>query len=275
MLASAIDKFYLKLGFEVFSPTHKELDVLNFKMVNSVISSFRPDYVFHTAALHVEACEENPDLALKTNALASQNIAKICQRIGSKLGYISSCGLFSDQIKYYNESDRVVLKTVYARTKYEGEAYSIKECENTFVIRPGWLFGGSISHKKNFVFQRYRDAKNSPVLKSAKDKFGCPTYIDDLVSKIDEIIKMGKSGIYHVTNSGGCSRAEYVKKIIDCCNLEAVVEFVDSGSFPRKANVPDCELLENLNIKSLRVVQLPPWEDAIERYTKIMLREIK
>lgn len=274
MLASVIEKFYSEKNAKIIAPSHEELDVLDCVRLNQAISNFKPDLVFHTAALHVNDCEENPELAFKLNAWATMNLARICQKFKTRFVYISSCGYFGDEIKYYSEYDPVILMTIYARSKYQGEVLAIKECENTFAIRPGWLFGGSINHNKNFVYQRYKEAKKSPTLKSANDKYGCPTFVEDLVIKIDEILNTQIPGIYHVTNSGGCTRFEYIKKIIESCGLKTEVIAVDSSNFTRKANVPNCELLYNWNLKYLGLSPMPSWEDAIERYVKQIFEEI-
>ena len=274
MLASQVEAFYLKKKDKVLAPTHAELDILDYVAVKNTVSSFKPDYVFHTACLHVDACEENPELAFRLNAQASGNLARICSEFNAILIYISSCGYFGDEIKYYSEQDPVVLKTIYARSKYQGEVLSFKECKKTFVIRPGWLFGGSIQHKKNFVYQRYLEALEYSVIKSAEDKHGCPTFVNDLVEKIDEVLQTQHYGLYHITNSGGCTRFEYVKKIIDACGLKTKVMPVDSKSFSRKAQVPNCELLYNFNLKQLGLSPMPPWEDAIDRYVEIMSKQI-
>lgn len=274
MLGSCIEAFYLKNGDKVLAPAHAELDILDYNRLQDAISSFKPDYVFHTAALHVNDCEENSELAFRLNTEASVNLARLCLKHNALLVYISSCGYFGDEIKYYSESDPVVLKTVYARTKYEGEQLSMQENKKTFAIRPGWLFGGRITHKKNFIYQRYQEAKVSSIIKSASDKYGCPTYTEDFVNKIEEVINTGQFGLYHLTNNGGCTRAQYVKKIIESCNLKTEVQAVDSSYFPRRANTPNCELLNNLNLIKLGLAPMPPWQDAIERYTKIMFKEI-
>ncbi len=274
MLASAIEEFYGKKEAEVVAPTYLELNVLDRINVGEIISTFKPDYVFHTAALHVNDCEENPEMAYKLNAWATGNLAKVCEKVGARFIYISSCGYFGDEIKYYSEYDPVVLKTVYARSKHQGEVLAIRECEKTFAIRPGLLFGGSIRQPKNFAYQRYLEALKKPILQSAGDKYGSPTYVEDLALKIDDILKADVAGLYHVSNGGGCSRFEYVQKIIESCGLKVKVEPVDSSHFPRKANVPDCEMLNNFNLKFLGIELLPSWEEAIERYCKIMVKEI-
>lgn len=274
MLATELESFYTQQGADVTAPTHQQLDITEWTVVSKAITDFRPRYVFHTAAMHVDACEEDPEMAFKANAWASANLARACNNSGARFIYISSCGYFGDEIKYYSEYDPVVLKTVYARSKHQGEVLALKECGMTFAVRPGWLFGGSIKHKKNFVYQRYLEARAKPFLQSAEDKYGSPTYTADLVIKIDEILKTDQPGLYHVTNGGGCTRADYVKKIIESCGLKTTIEPVDSRLFPRKANVPDCEMLHNWNLKFLGLSPMPAWEEAIERYSRIMLEEI-
>ena len=274
MLATALESYYRANGVEVKAPTHAELDVMDRKAVADALAAFKPDQVFHTACLHVDASENDPELAYKLNSWASAQLARACAKQKIELIYISSCGYFGDEVKPYSEYDPVVLKTVYARSKYEGEVLALRENSRTYAIRPGWLFGGSVKHKKNFVYQRYLEAQKNQILKSAGDKFGTPTLVEDLVPKIDEIVKTGETGLYHVTNSGGGSRADYVKQIVKSCGLKTAVEAVDSSAFPRRANVPNCEILHNWNLKYLGLAPLPTWEEAIDRYVKVMFKEL-
>lgn len=274
MLATALEEFYRGQGSEVSAPTYLELNVLDHQGVAGAIAALKPDYVFHTAALHVNDCEDNPEMAYKLNTWATRNLARVCQMKGSRLVYISSCGYFGDEVKYYSEYDPVVLKTVYAKSKHGGEVAAFQECENVYAIRPGLLFGGSIKQPKNFAYQRYLEGQKRPVVQSAGDKYGSPTYVADLALKINDILQADTPGLYHMTNGGGCSRAEYVTRILSACGLETKVETVDSSHFPRKANVPNCEMLNNLNLKYLGISLLPSWEDAIGRYCQLMLKEI-
>lgn len=75
----------LKGGYEIFgidkgSQNGKDykyfnIDITDHKKVKEVISSVNPDYIVHCAALtNVDFCEENYELAVKVNALATKNI---------------------------------------------------------------------------------------------------------------------------------------------------------------------------------------------------------
>lgn len=274
MLASEIESFYFKKGFEVFAPTHQELDITDISSLEQSVLTYKPHYIFHTAALFPDFCEDNTDLAFKVNSWATKNLARISQKIDSTFVYISTCGLFGDEIKYYSEYDKVELKTIYAHSKYLGETLGAMECKKAYIIRPGWLFGGNKYHNNNFVYQRYLEALKSSIIDTAGDKYGSPTYTGDLVKKIEKVLEVNLPGTYHITNSGCGRRADYVKKIIKSFKLKTKVRVVDSSYFPRRADVPACEMLNNLNIKFIGLCPLPPWQEAVERFVRIMLKKI-
>lgn len=270
MLATDISKTWSTAGYKVIGLSHKQLDIIDPEAVRIAVDQFKPDIVINTPGISVDACEAEPEVGYKIHAWAAQNIATQCQRVGAECVYISTCGLFGDNTKFYSEYDPVELKTKYATSKYYGEQLSALKCQKLFVIRPGWLYGGEISHSRNFVQQRYLEARNSTSMVSATDKFGSPTYTVDLAEKLLEIVQAEQHGLYHITNSGEASRYEYVKFIIDCFGMDTVVEPVDSSFFQRTAPVPDCEMLDNLNIKFLGLNPMPSWQDAIERYVWVL-----
>ena len=274
MLAMDLAAYYREKDCNVFAPSRKELDVLKTSQIFNIVSEFRPNLIFHTAVYHVEPSEENPEIAFNVNALSTQKLAKAAQKINATFIYISTCGLFGDDIKPYSEDDNVVLKTEYAKSKYEGENLAVRECDRLFVVRPGWLFGGAFTHKRNFVYQRYLEAKDKNVLQSANDKYGSPTYTIDLIRKMDELINSRYYGTYHLANEGSATRADYVEKIVKTFDLSTNIERVDSSNFPRKADVPNCEILKNLNSERLSFSKMPHWEESIERFIHEIRKDI-
>ena len=266
MLATDLARVWAASGYQVVGLSHAQLDVTQHSQVQNALRQVKPDVVVNTSGIGVDTCEVDPEQGYLLHTWAAQALARQCQRIGAAYVYISTCGLFGDEIKFYSEYDAVCLKTQYARSKFMGEQQAVQACERSFIIRPGWLFGGSPSHPRNFVYQRFLEAQKSPVLRSADDKFGCPTFTEELAAKILEVVESEECGLYHMTNSGCASRYEYVKCIVEAFGLSAEVEPVDSSSFPRAAPVPDCEMLENLNLKFLGLAPLEPWQDAVARY---------
>ena len=266
MLAVDLARVWSDAGFQVTGLSHARLDITQPDQVRQAIEQEKPDIVVNTPGIGVDTCELDPEKGFHLHSWAAANLARQCERAGAACVYISTCGLFGDKVKFYSEYDPVQLKTQYARSKLLGEKASLEYCSRTFVFRPGWLFGGTVEHQRNFVYQRYQEACQKPLLTSASDKFGCPTFTRDLATKMLEIVESEEYGLYHVTNSGSASRHEYVKFIVESFGLDTPVEPVDSSSFPRVAAVPDCEMLENLNIKFLGLDPMAPWQDAIQRH---------
>ena len=266
MFATDLAKVAATAGFQVTGLSHAQLDVTQINQVRQALEQFKPDVVAYTPGISVDICEAQPEDGYLIHTWGAGSVARQCQRIGAAMVYISTCGLFGDEVKFYSEYDAVELKTSYALSKYHGERAAMEGCERTFVIRPGWLFGGTPEHKRNFVCQRFAEAQREPVLRSATDKFGNPTYTVELAKKLLELMETDEYGLYHVTNQGKASRYEYVKCIIEAFGLSNPVEPVDSSAYPRVAPVPDCEMLANLNLKFLGLEPMSYWEEAIHRY---------
>ena len=50
--------------------------------------------------------------------------------------------------------------------------------------------------------------------------------------------------------------------------LTTVVEEVDSSHFPRRAPVPNCEMLTSFNLGYAGLPPLPPWQEALSCYVR-------
>lgn len=272
MLATDLAEVAARRGYEVIGLSHGQLDITQADAVRETLTSLRPDVVVNTPGLAVDVCEESPERGYRTHTWAPMQMAGACQRLGATMVYVSTCGLFGDEVRAYSEYDAVVLKTHYARSKYLGEEAVRQACDRALIIRPGWLFGGSPSHRRNFVYQRYLEAKDKPVLRSAGDKFGSPTYTADVAERLIELLEAQRYGIYHVANEGGGSRYDYVKCIVEAFGLSTVVEKVDSSQFPRLAPVPDSEMLTSLNLRFAGIAPLEPWQEAIRRFVAQLKR---
>lgn len=268
MLATDLTRVAEARGHAVRALAHHELDVTRPADVRAAVEAFRPEAVVQAVGLAVDFCEQCPDEAMRVHAWGTACVARECERVGAAFVAVSSCGLFGDEVRFYDEYDAPVLKTQYARSKHEAERLARTLCRRAYVVRPGWLFGGRLGHARNFVVQRWEEARRVSVVKSAGDKFGSPTFTEDLAGRILELLDTDAYGLYHVTNSGGGSRYDYVRHVVESFGLATPVERVDSSHHPRVAPVPACEMLDNLNTAFLGLPPLPPWQEAVTRYVK-------
>jgi len=254
-------------GWEPVALTRQQLDITDTKALTNKLSEIRPYAVVNTVGPLVDICEEQPALADQINIEIPERCAQLCQKIDAIFVHLSTCGVFGNEVRYYTEKDPVVLKTEYARSKYEGEKAVLAACHRSIVVRPGWMYGATLEHKKNFVAARLREAAGKDHMQSATDKVGCPTWTADAADAVLQMIQIdGLHEVIHLNNTGGGSRAEYVQQIVKSASLDVEVEGVDSSAFPRNAEVPDCELLDNGRLNSLLNEPMPDWRDSLGKY---------
>jgi dTDP-4-dehydrorhamnose reductase len=253
---------------EIAPYTRDELDVRDREAVRRVVGEEKPDVIVHTAAAtNVDQCEREPDWAYAVNTVGTWNVALAAADIDACIAYVSTCGVF-DGLKGapYTEVDQPHPLTHYHRSKREGEGIVATICRKHFIVRPGWLFGGMPTHRRNFVANRLREASGKSEIVSAKDKFGSPTYTVDFAATLMRLIDAEAYGLYHLTNVGFASRYEYVREIIDVLGLPSTVRAVDSGFFPRSAPVPSCEALDNMYLRLQGFGTMRPWQEALRDY---------
>ena len=76
------------------------------------------------------------------------------------------------------------------------------------------MFGGKGKDKKfvGKIASMCLDT-NGAEIKAVDDKFGCPTYAVDLLAAVKTLIQSGFYGVYHLVNSGSCSRYDVAVEI--------------------------------------------------------------
>lgn len=274
MFATDLAREAGRAGLDVISLSHQRLDVTRGDQVAEALDGIRPDYVVNTAGLGVDYTETHPEEGYRVHSWGAGCLAQHSRRINATLVHLSTCGLFGDEVRFYSEYDPVTLKTKYARSKHLGELEARAQWWRLYVVRCGWLFGGGPEHPRNFVYQRYKEAKEKPVLRSAGDKHGSPTYTVDLARKVLELLGTEQYGVYHISNQGGGSRYDYVRCILEAFGLDTHLEMVDSSAFPRTADTPASEMLDNLNLRFLGLDPLEPWQEAIGRYVGHLKSEV-
>lgn len=253
------------------------MDITSKESVTRLLNSERPDIIVHAAAnTDVEACERDPEGASLVNIYGTKNITDYCKKNKIFLIYISSTGVYgSSKTGAYTEFDSVTPTTVHHKTKYEAELI-VRNClKDHLILRTGWLYGGSKSNSKNFVYQRYIEAKNNEIIYSNNFQKGNPTYVRDLVEQIDLLIKKNVRGLFNCVNEGeNVTRYNYVHEIIKSFNVGCEVRPGDSDLFRRVAPVSNNESAINCKLNRLNINIMGDWGQALRRYIKYLKFEI-
>ena len=170
------------------------------------------------------------------------------------------------------EGDTIGPRTVYCKTKLEGEKFIQENCQKYFIIRTAWLFG---INGKNFVQTMLNLSKNQKEIRVVNDQIGSPTFSYDLAMSIKELLNSDKYGIYHLTNKGECSWYEFAKKIFELSKIDVNVIPVSSEEYPRPAQRPHYSVLSNQKWINSGFTPMRNYEDALNQYLNLKVKESK
>lgn len=250
--------------YEVIATDREALNIVDVDAVNKFILETKPDVVINCAAhTAVDLCETDVENAYKINAYGAKNLAIACEKIGAKMVQLSTDYVFDGMSsKPYRECDMPRPKSVYAKSKLEGERFTKEYCSRYFIIRSAWLYGEG----DNFVRTMINLSKTHNQINVVDDQIGSPTSTVDLVRVIISLISTEYYGIYHATCEGQCSWYNFAKKIFELSNINIDVKPITSEEFKRPAQRPSFSVLENamLNLKGINSFR--HWEEAIEEY---------
>lgn len=256
-----------KQNIECCGVTRKDFDIIDFEATEKFITNYMPDMVIHCAAYTaVDKAEDEQGLCYLVNASATENIAQICKKIDAKMVYISTDYVF-DGTKggFYEVDDKPNPINVYGRTKLLGEQAVQKMLDKYFIVRISWVFG---EHGNNFVKTMLRLGKEHKELNVVADQYGSPTYTADLAPLLIEMIKTDKYGVYHATNEGICSWAEFAEEIFKVAGMNVKVNHIATDEYPTKAKRPVNSRLSKEKLKG-NFRELKEWKNALKEYIKI------
>ena len=247
-------------GHDVAAFDHARLDVGDRDAVLQALGAVRPDAVVHAAAwTAVDACEADPDRALRVNALGTRHVAEGARLVGARVCYLSSDYVFpGTATRPYTEWDAVGPASVYGRSKLGGEA---ELDPGSTVVRTSWVFG---RHGANVVKTVLRLATERDELAFVDDQHGCPTDASDLASTVRRLVVARLPGTFHVTNQGATTWYRFARDVLRAAGLDpARVRPVTTPELvpPRPAPRPAWSVLDNA---ALRLSGLPLLADHHE-----------
>jgi len=230
----------------------------------SFILERKPQCVIHCAAYSdVELAEKESYICKTVNIKGTENIVLACKKTSAKLVYISTDYVFDGTaVVPYETTDAVHPLSVYGKTKAVGEKL-VKDYQKSFIVRISWLFG---KNGKNFVNTMLKLGKEKKFLTVVADQIGSPTYVKDLVPLLYSISSSEQYGIYHVTNEGYCSWAEFAQQIMEYSNLDCQIKPVSSKEYKTAAKRPENSRLSKSCLDERGFGRLPVWQDALKRY---------
>ena len=239
------------------------LDITDNDAVSAFVSAHAIDLIINCAAYtNVDKAEDDEATAMRINAHA----LSVLGGQGVRVIHISTDYVFSgDEHIPCRETDAVAPRTVYGRTKYEGEKMLLAACPEAVILRTAWLYS---EFGNNFVKTMIRLGQERPELGVVFDQIGTPTYAADLAQAIFTVINapVWHPGIYHFTNEGVCSWYDFTIAIHRLYGgIECQVRPILSEEYQYRTPRPHYSVLDKSKFKKTFGVEIPYWVDGLKR----------
>ncbi|ACZ09255.1 dTDP-4-dehydrorhamnose reductase [Sebaldella termitidis] len=259
-----------KLEVEYYATDYNELDITNDNKLEKFFNENKNfDIIINCAAYNdVDKAETDKEKCYLLNSEAPTKLAEICKKTGAVFMTYSTDFVFDGERKSpYTEKDTPNPLSVYGKSKYKGESDVLNAYEKSYVIRTSWVFGIA---NNNFNKQVINWSKAKNKLNIVDDQVSVPTYSKDLAEFSWELIKTGKFGLYHISNSGECSKFEQAKYVLEKIGWNGKLETAKTKDFKLPAARAEYTKLSSEKTEKLLGKKIPDWKDAIDRFLQEM-----
>ena len=242
-----------------------DLDVTDFRKTHDMLVSYNPDVILHFAAKSdVDNCEEDPETALRVNALSSLGFGIIAHKINAKLLYTSTNFVFDGNSKNpYTEHGEPNPINTYGRTKLLGEKYILDTCARSYIVRTSWLFG---KYSRNFI-SRFLNSENKPAaLDAVFDRCASFTYTVDLAKALFQVIQSDRFGIFHIVNSGEGSFMDFLCRAKEIMKFQTEIRPIKAEDLDLPASRPLYSPLATHKYEDLTGQSVRDWRDALVEF---------
>lgn len=202
------------------SAQYIQVDITKRDQVKKIIAEFSPDYIINAAAFtNVDKSESEREMAWNINVKAVEYMAEGARNCDAHLIHISSDYIFDGVKGQYTENDKPNPVGYYGRTKLAGEnALKISNALHT-ILRTNVLYGVIKTGRLDFVRWVVESIRKGEQIRIVTDQINNPTFLDDLVRAIGQVIEFGKYGIYNIGGEEFISRYDFTMRICDFFGL--------------------------------------------------------
>ena len=259
-------RLFDSLGTKYIATDIVDFDITDTKSIDDFFSVHNSiNIIINCAAYNnVDKAESEIELCNKLNAEAPVNLAKKAKEIGAIFVTYSTDFVFYGDIKNsYTEEDMPNPPSIYAKSKRLGEISVLEEYEKVFIIRTSWLFGLA---NNNFNTQVINWSKDCTELSIVDDQLSSPTYSKDLAYYSWKLINTNLYGLYHITNSGSCSKYDQAKYVLDKIGWTGNLRKIKTEELNLPAKRSKFSKLDSTKVENIIGEKIPGWQDAIDRY---------
>lgn len=267
----------------------EDCDLTDSAAIVSLVDKVKPSLIVNSAAYTaVDKAELEPEIAYAINVTAPKVLAAKANLLNIPIIHYSTDYIF-DGTKdgVYVEDDPANPRSIYGKTKWEGEKNVRAMCSHNVILRTSWVFG---VHGDNFLKTILKLSQERDTLKIIADQFGAPTsarLLADVTARIAEQLLAGgsgrKSGTYHLAAAGETTWHGYALKVVELANqlgfktkvLPKDIQPIPTEDYPLPAPRPKNSRLSTDKIKASFCVEIPHWTIDVEEVLKQIVTQEK
>lgn len=262
-LGQAFARICTQRGLSYHLLNRQELDITDENTVSQIVRKMQPWAVINTAGyVRVAQAEEEPERCYRENVTGAVHLATVCSQLGIPLLTFSTDLVFDGTKRQpYVESDPVCPTTVYGSSKAEAERRVQAILSSALIIRTSAFFSPWDAY--NFVTLLIRAFQSGNPFDAAHAQVS-PTYVPDLVHNCLDLLIDGETGIWHLTNTGAVTWAEFGRQAALRAGIDPVLveawHQMQTGQIAGKPLLSTALLSERANL-------MPSLATALARYT--------
>jgi dTDP-4-dehydrorhamnose reductase len=251
-------------GHRVVLTTRQELTIEDPTSVARALDEHCPWAVINAAGwVRVDEAELTEGECRTANFHGAALLAKACR------DRAIHCTLFSSDLVFGNgrrspwlEADTPSPLNAYGRSKAAAEAYVVRECPDTLVIRTAAFFSPHDAH--NFAWAVEQTLAEQLPFAASAQHIVTPTFVPDLVRATLDLVVDEERGIWHLTNGDAVSWFDFARMLALELDLEsALVQEATADQLGWRARRPDFAALG-----SSRGILMPSLTDSMARHSK-------
>lgn len=224
-LGSNLIRFFSGNGYEVVGSSRSEQklefenhvgDLRNEIFIDKLVSSVKPDLIINTASLaNVDLCEQDPGYARQIIVNTAENLAKISEKYGSRLIYISTDHLYDGNSSWYSEDEVVHPINQYGNLKRVAEIATLSSSPEAIIVRTNFFGWSPLWHSPTFGEWIYNNLKEQNEMNLFTDYYFTPIEVGHLASIIEKIVHTNFYGIINIAGRDRCSKYDFGIKMAE------------------------------------------------------------
>ncbi len=249
-------------------------DLEDSESLKAALEDLDCDVFINPAAItSLEACEDDPRLAMRVNSAAPGKIALWAAERGVRVIHFSTDYVFDGECTIPLTEDMAARPVnAYGRSKLAGEQAVLTHPGNV-VIRVSWVFG---PEKPSFVDQVFDKALASQPLAAIADKLSLPVLTTDLAQWTEKLLGSDASGILHACNPGEAvswhGMARHVVREMTACGVlrscPEIAELTLAEMTTFRARRPRFTAMDTSRLSRLIGEPLRTWPEALADHVR-------